>query len=132
MAASAPTSSTTANVSRKVRSRAGYLGAMIASAPTRNAVSVEMTTPHALASSPDGLNSRKITAGRISPAIAATTGTSARERSVSSPMVNWALTSSPTMKKKNAISASLTIALTVSAPWKLPKLNPTCVSQNSE
>ena len=88
---------------------------MIASAPTRNAVSVEMTTPQARAASPLGLNSRKITAGSVRPAIAATTGTIARERSVSSPMVNWALTSSPTMKKKNAINPSLTSSRTVSS-----------------
>ena len=67
-------SSTTARVSRKIRSRAGYLGLMIASAPMRNAVSVEITTPHACAFSPDALNNRKMTAGTVRPAIAATTG----------------------------------------------------------
>ena len=39
----------------------------------------------------DGLNSRKTTAGTMSPAIAATTGTAARARSVSSPMANSTL-----------------------------------------
>ena len=125
-------SSTTARVSRNVRSRAGYLGAMIASAPTRNAVSVEITTPQARASSPEGLNNRKITAGNVSPAIAAITGTAARDRSVSSPMVNCALTSRPTMKKKNAISPSLTISLTVNSTCRSPKLSPTGVPQNCE
>ena len=54
----------------------------------RDVATVEITTPQARAASPPGLNSRKITAGNVSPAIAATTGTNARERSVSSPMVN--------------------------------------------
>ena len=115
-----------------MRSRAGYFGLMIASAPTRNAVSVEITTPQARASSPDWLNSRKMMAGRIRPAIAATTGTAARARSVSSPMVNSLVTSRPTMKKKNAISPSLTISLTVSSECTSPKLRPTCVFQNVE
>ena len=90
---------------------------MMASAPTRNAVSVEITTPQAWASSPDGLNSRNTTAGKTSPAAAATTGTAARDRSVSSPMVNSLVTSSPTMKKKNVIRASLTRCLTVISKW---------------
>ncbi len=105
---------------------------MIASAPTRKAVSVEMTTPQAPAASPEGLNSKKINAGKVSPATAASTGTTARDRSVSSPMVNCALTSSPTMKKKNAIRPSLTSSLTVSSAWTVPKVSPTGVSQNSE
>ena len=71
-------------------------------------------------------------AGRMSPATAAITGTAARARSVSSPMVNWLLTSSPTAKKKKVISPSLTRCLTVSSVWKPPKVSPTCVFQNSE
>ena len=47
---------------------------MMASAPMRNAVSVEITKPHACAFSPDALNNRKMTAGTVSPAIAATHG----------------------------------------------------------
>ncbi len=103
----------------------------MASAPTRKAVSVEITTPQARASSPLGLSSRKISAGTISPASAASTGTAARERSVSSPMANWLLTSSPTTKKKNVISASLTRCLTVISTWTLPKRIPISVFQKS-
>lgn len=89
-----------------------------------------MTTPHAWASGPVGLKVRKMTAGTISPAIAATTGTAARDRSVSSPITNSLLTSSPTMKKKNAIRPSLTRCLTDNSARYSPKLTATWVSQN--
>ncbi len=121
-----------ASVSKKIRSRAGYFGPITASAPTTNAVSVEITTPQACASSPDGFNSKKMTAGSTIPAIAATNGTAARARSVSSPMVSSLVTSSPTMKKKNVIRPSLTISLTVSSVCISPKLNPTGVFQKTE
>ena len=107
-----PTSSTTASVSRKIRRRPGNFGLMMASAPTRKAVSVEITTPHAWAFSPDGFSNRKMTAGSASPATAATTGTAALDRSVSSPILNSRVTSSPTMKKKNVIKPSLIRCLT--------------------
>ena len=102
----------------------------MASAPIRNAVSVEITTPHALAFSPAELISRKISAGTARPAIAASTGTAARARSVSSPIVNSAITSRPTMKKKNVINPSLMRCLTVRSKCMSPKLNPTCVSSS--
>lgn len=76
-------------------------------------MSVEMTTPQARAASPLGFTSRKIAAGTARPAIAATTGTIARERSVSSPIVNSRLTSRPTVKKKSVMRPSLTKS------WKL-------------
>ena len=95
-------------------------------------MSVEITTPHAAAFSPDGLNARNTTAGSTRPAAAATTGTAARERSVSSPMVNSRLTSSPTMKKKNAINASLTKCLTDMSKLWSPKPTPRWVSSSSE
>ena len=97
---------------------------MMASAPIRKAVSVEITTPHARASSPDELIRRKISAGTTRPAMAASTGTAARARSVSSPMVNSAITSRPTMKKKNVINPSLMRCLTVRSNCISPKLNP--------
>ena len=75
IARSAPISSTTARVNRKVRNRAGYFGPMIARAPTRNAVSVEITTPQARASSPEGLNTRKFIAGTTARQTPAMTGT---------------------------------------------------------
>ena len=71
-------------------------------------------------------------AGRIRPATAAMTGTAARARSVSSPMVNWLFTSSPTMKKKNVIRPSLIRCLTLSSAWTSPNLTPTSVLQKSE
>lgn len=95
-------------------------------------MSVEITTPHARASSPLGFSAKNTTAGRMSPATAATTGTAARARSVSSPMVNWLLTSSPTAKKKNVMSPSFTRCLTVSSAWNDPNVNPTWVFQKSE
>ena len=103
---------------------------MMASAPIRNAVSVEITTPHALALSPDELIIRKISAGTARPATAASTGTAALARSVSWPMVNSAITSRPTTKKKNVINPSLMRCLTVISKCISPKLNPTCVSSN--
>ena len=51
----------------------------------------------------------------VRPAIAATTGTAALARSVSSPMANSLVTSRPTMKKKNVIRPSLIRCLTVSS-----------------
>jgi hypothetical protein len=101
-------SSTTASVRRKVRRRAGNFGPMTASAPSRNAVSVEITTPHACALPEVAFSARKIAAGSARPAIEAITGTAARERSVNSPIVNSRFTSRPTVKKKKAISPSFT------------------------
>ena len=60
-------SSTTARVSRNVRSRAGNFGPMMASAPSRNAVSVEITTPHACAWPVPAFSSRKIDGGQREP-----------------------------------------------------------------
>ena len=105
---------------------------MMANAPTRNAVSVEITTPHAWAFSPVGLNARNTTAGITRPAAAAITGTAARDRSVSSPMVNSRVTSSPTMKKKNVINASLMKCLTDISKCCAPKLKPRWVSSRAE
>ena len=115
-----------------MRTRAGNFGLMMASAPTRKAVSVEITTPHAWASSPVGLNSRNTAAGIIRPAAAATTGTAALDRSVSSPMLNSRVTSKPTMKKKKVISPSLTRCLTVISKWWTPTVTPRWVSRKSE
>ncbi len=95
-------------------------------------MSVEITTPQAPAFWPDALNSRKTRAGTTRPAIAATTGTAALDRSVSSPMVNSRVTSRPTMKKKNVISASLTRCLTDISKWWAPKPTPTWVSRSAE
>ena len=124
-------SSTTASVSRNVRSRAGNFGPMIASAPSRNAVSVEITTPHACAWPVFAFSSRKIAAGSASPATAAITGTAARLRSVSSPMVNSRFTSRPTVKKKNAMSPSFTSWCSVRCAANSPTMISTSVSQNS-
>ena len=88
---------------------------MMASAPIRNAVSVEITTPHACAFSPDGLNSRKITAGIAEPGDRGDHRHRGPGRSVSSPMANSRVTSRPTMKKKNVIKPSLIRCLTVSS-----------------
>ena len=51
-----------------------------------------------------------MTAGTMSPATAATTGTTARDQLVSSPIANSRRTSRPTVKKKIAMRASLTRA----------------------
>lgn len=75
-------SSTTARDSRKIRSRPGILGPTRARAPTRKAVSVEITTPHACAYPEGRAIQTKSRAGTTSPAIAAVTGTSARDQLV--------------------------------------------------
>ena len=62
--------------------------------------------------------------------MAASTGTAALARSVSSPIVNSAMTSSPTMKKKNVINPSLMRCFTVMSNRMSPKLNPTGVFSN--
>jgi hypothetical protein len=95
-------------VSRKTRSWVGQLGPTIASAPSRNAVSVPITTPHPRAASPLGLTARNSSAGTTIPHSAATAGTITRRRSVSSPIESSRRTSSPITKKNSAISASLT------------------------
>ena len=114
-----------------MRRRAGNFGPTMASAPSRNAVSVEITTPQACAWPVFAFNQRKIAAGRASPATAAITGTTARDRSVSSPIVNSLFTSSPTVKKKNAMRPSFTSWCSVRWASNSPTMICTSVPQNS-
>ena len=108
MMLSAPTSSATAIVSRNSRNGAENAGPATASTPSRNAVSVEITTPQARACSPDGLSVRNTRAGTARPATDATSGTVARWASVSPPISSSRRSSRPTTKKKNTIRPSLT------------------------
>ena len=78
-------------------------------------MSVEITTPQASACPLEKVNSAKIAAGTMSPATAAVMGTTARARSVSSPIVSSRLTSSPTRKKKKVMRPSLTTSCRVKA-----------------
>ena len=78
-------------------------GASSASAPSANAVSVDIAAPHAPAPSPPALKARKISTGSDAPPIAAATGTVIRPRSRSSPTSSSRLASSPTTRKKNVI-----------------------------
>jgi len=94
-------------------------------------VSVEITTPHACSCPVPLAISRKMIAGTTRPAIAATTGTSARDQLVSSPIANSRLTSSPTVKKKIAMSASLTSACSVKSSVMSPTPTVSCVSHRA-
>ena len=123
-------SSTTARASRKTRRRPGTRGPIRASAPTRNAVSVEITIPHACSWPEPAAIRRKSAAGTASPATAATTGTMARDQLVSSPIANSRRTSSPTVKKKIAMSASLTSACRVKSSCRSATPTVRWVSQN--
>ena len=58
MTISAITSSTTATVSRKTRSRPGLRRPTTASTPSANAVSVDIAIPQPVAVSPERLNAR--------------------------------------------------------------------------
>ena len=100
-------SSMTVSVSRKIRSWVETAGPTSAITPSRNAVSVPMTAPHPAAASPDGLSARKIAAGTSMPMTPATSGTTTRLRSTSSPMANSLRTSRPMTKKNTTIRPSL-------------------------
>ena len=127
----APMSSATASVTRNSRRRVPGLGPTRASRASTNAVSVDTTTPQAWAAAVPALTARKMTAGMARPAIAATIGTAARRRSVSSPMVSSRLTSRPTAKKKSAISPSLTQCLRSRTSSYGPTSTPASRCQNS-
>ena len=127
----APMSSATASVTRNSRRRVPGLGPTRASRASTNAVSVDTTTPQAWAAAVPALTARKMTAGMARPAMAATIGTAARRRSVSSPMVSSRLTSSPTAKKKSAISPSLTQCLRSRTSSYGPTSTPASRCQNS-
>ena len=101
-------SSTIATVSRNSRSWSGQRGPSRASAPSTNAMSVAIAIPQPRAPSPPALTSRKISAGRIIPPSAASTGTRTVRRSRSSPTVTSRVTSRPTTRKNSAISPSST------------------------
>ena len=124
-------SSATARASRNNRSCEKPFGPTRAKTPSRNAVSVEITTPHAPAAGPDGLIARNTSAGSTRPASAAATGTAARRRSDSSPTTTSRLTSRPKTKKKNTISPSLTQWCRSSAKLVPPKVMVSGVCQNS-
>jgi hypothetical protein len=72
----------------------------------------------------------KRSAGTTKPAIAAATGTIARDQLVSSPIANSRRTSRPTVKKKIAISASFTSVCRVKSTCRSAMPTIKWVSQN--
>ena len=110
MIASAAKSSTTANVSRKVRIRSGARRPTRARIPSANAVSVDMAVPQPCADARPALKARKMAIGTIIPPRPASTGMVRRRRSRSSPRSNSRRASSPTTKKKKVIRPLFTQA----------------------
>lgn len=102
-------SSTTAKVSRKVRSALGRWVDSTASTATANAMSVAVGTAHPTTFSgcpAARLTPMKIAAGTAMPPTAARIGSAARLGSRRSPATNSRLSSNPTTKKKIASNPS--------------------------
>ena len=95
---SATKSSITASVSSRTRRRVAR-AARSPSAPSANAVSVDIAAPQPLAPSPPALNARKIAIGTDMPPSAAATEIQIRRRSRSWPRSSSRLASSPTTRK---------------------------------
>ncbi len=88
-------------VSRNSRSWVDSRGPTIASAPSTKAVSVPITTPHPAAAGPRPLTARYTSAGTAEPSTPATSGTTMRRRSVSSPSDSSRRTSRPTDEEED-------------------------------
>ncbi len=101
-------SSTIASVSRKSLSACGARDPTMATTATANAMSVAIGIPQPRPPGPPALTAAKSSAGTVMPPIAARIGRLAARGSRSSPHTNSRLISSPTTKKKIAISASFT------------------------
>jgi hypothetical protein len=97
-------SSTTARVSRNVRSAVGRWVLITARTARAKAMSVAdgMAQPRRTPSGPPRLNNTKKNAGTAMPPTAAATGRAARRGSRRSPATNSRLSSSPATKKKIA------------------------------
>ena len=94
-------------------------------------MSVAMGIPHPSTPAPPAFTARKITAGTIMPPRAAMPGSTAADRSRSSPATSSRLISRPTTKKKMAIRPSLTQWTRSSLMRKSPKATVTSVCQKS-
>jgi len=125
----APMSSTIASVSRNSRSWSGHRGPNRASTPTRNAVSVDITTPQPCAASPLWFTSRYSSAGTVRPPMAPSAGTAIARGSRRSPTVASREISRPTTTKNTAIAASLTHWCRSSSTPAPPRWNPAVVDQ---
>ena len=101
-------SSTTTTVSMNARRRSGKRGPTIASRPSANAVSVDIAAPQPCAEGRPALKTRKMPTAAAAPPSPASSGSANRRRSRNSPRSNSLRASSPTTKKKNAISPLFT------------------------
>ncbi len=100
-------SSTTAKVSKKVRSALGRFLPTTANTASEKAMSVAAGLAHPRIATGSGhVAQTKTAAGTITPPIAATTGKTAVRGSRRSPATNSRLSSRPTMKKKMANTPS--------------------------
>ena len=124
-------SSTIASASRNTRSWSGQRGPTSASTPITTAVSVEIAMPHAFAAGPPALSIRNSSAGTVSPPIAAIVGAASARTPRSSPSTISREISSPTLKKNNTMSPSLTQCRRSRARTVSPKVRATSVCQNS-
>src|SRR6185437_1620197 len=104
----APRSSTIASASRNTFSGNGARLPSNASTPSANAISVAIGMPQPWAPRPPKFHAVKMSAGTSIPPNAAATGNIALRGDASSPLSSSRLISSPTTKKKTAMSASLT------------------------
>jgi hypothetical protein len=86
------------------------------STPIEKAMSVAIGIAQPVASTPERLNARYTPAGTTIPPTAATSGSMAREKELSSPSTSSRLISSPTTRKKIAIRPSLIRWWRVNAP----------------
>ncbi len=129
MTISATRSSTTLNVSRNVRTRSGSPLPARASAPSANAVSLDMDAPQPWALRVPALNARKMAIGTTMPASPAITGSVSLLRARSSPTSSSRRASSPTTRKKKAIRPELTNARRFISMSNEPADSRRCVAQ---
>ena len=91
-----------------MRTRSGSLRPTSASAPSANAVSVDMAMPQACSVGRPAFVIRKMATGTTIPARPTSSGSVSLLRTRSSPTSNSRRASSPTTRKKNAISPEFT------------------------
>jgi hypothetical protein len=120
-------SSTTAKVSRKVRSAAGRWVEITASTANAKAMSVAVGMAQPFGPVPPA-TARYTSAGTIIPPTAAAMGTTARFGSRRSPATNSRLSSSPATKKK--IASNPSAAQVVRVRFRCSAAGPTSVSSN--
>ena len=101
-----------------MRTRSGRPLPASASAPSANAVSVDMAVPQPCAVGWPALIARKMAIGTIMPPSPASTGSVSLLRTRSSPMSNSRRASRPTTRKNRAISPEFTnVRRSIARPW---------------